>query len=132
MNRQDAARLERLIATVKLHHPVFGALLAEWRAMDESLELTVTGRVPDRSEPSREITTHEPTRILVKLVVSIQIGRVLRLPDHAARMLLASELRDALIAAASHEIDEMIMVNGTREFDPHRHDEDRKLRALGA
>lgn len=115
----EMRRLMRLLASVKIQHPIFGVMFAEWMPVsDDALELVIWAQVPDRDQPSAIDRRPVPTTS-VRSEISLSIHQVLKLCDHDAQTYLAGELREALIGGAMHEVDEMIMIGGVRVNDPH-------------
>lgn len=107
-----------LVRKVRLEHPVFGALDLRWTVTDEAIWLRLAADVQLVGSIPEAGTWRE-----VGASISVdpyEVRAMLRAGEHdlAARM-LGALARHHLFAFVTHEVDEMVLVDGRRLFDPH-------------
>lgn len=105
---------------VRLHHDLFNRVAIDWMADPMfGAKLRVECRVPDRRLPQSEDGRDVPEIPTMAEIAIPDEWFKIEDADEAARW-LADLAREMLIRAATHEIDEMLVVDGSAIFDPHR------------
>lgn len=136
MTEGEFERLSALCSRVSLQFSVFGRMKIEWdRERGPSPELgyritlRVVCKVPDRRTPPGE----PPSDTITVLTRELDAPLLMHLSggDEAALRYLRAMVRGMLVFAASHEIDEMLLVDGERN-DPHLSDVIRRELQIGA
>lgn len=122
LHHRDRLRLLATCERLQLRHPLFGAVRAEWNVTDgnfPTIDLLLRIQVPDRNEPRGRFVRP------IDLVFSAQRDAISVLASEDPIGMLQVFMRETLLDACDHEIDEMIEIDGKRASDPH-HDEGRR------
>lgn len=135
---------------VKLHSPIFQSLVLEWEVSPQfmMLMLRLSARVRNRddlvaisdnerrevrrmvesdligrSAPIVALAYDRPTHANIVSIVTNEAVRIppgLHTDEEALVTFLSHHAREKLHAFVRHEVDEMLLVNNERRFDPHR------------
>lgn len=120
--RSHVHRIREILSRVKLQHAVFNRLDFDAEMVTPlglHVAIRIYARVPDRQLPE-DPGGHDVPEIPTYLEIRLTAEDLLCSSDDAkCALAFAHRVRDVLQKACEHEIDEMLIVNGRREFNPH-------------
>jgi hypothetical protein len=119
--------------SVELQHPLFQCIKAEWRVynfgMDGLVYLVMDMHVPDRDVPKGIVEPSyfhsrppEQVRNVDLQVIETFNAYMARGTDAEILKFVSEWARSVIQRTVCHEVDEMLLVNGKRVFDPHARD----------
>ena len=132
------AEMHRVMTVAKrvtLHHPVFSSVRFQWDIRNYGLVIVGEALVKDRNDASaylrgRDPRTGEPYGLdpyVTDKKIKIENMKTVHIPDGLLRGdedllldFLTHVARNFLYEFVRHEVDEMLMFDGQRVFDPHR------------
>lgn len=114
----ERSLLQGLASEVSVQHAVFGALQLLWEVNESGFYCSTRARVVPTGSPPGSPSV-DGGACAHRLDHESLLEAVRNNDRSIAVRMLGALARSALLAHASHEIDEMLLVSGCRLFDPH-------------